>query len=291
MPNKKNYDYIIPGYKFPVSNVECVSNHYERRDKSTDTKSNGKLRHYVMVRCPFCKTEFEGRLDRLEFNPEKSEGPRTYCCNNCGQKHKRPYKDPWRDSPTNTAEKQGINLKRVKDYSGYIIGDSVILPASEGRTTHDGHAQWKALCSCGRTFYVDTGYIIGTRNNYIKCCCDVCSKAVSTGEQLVEKWLKDHQNLKFEHHHKFKDLRGLGGGLLDFDFAIFDNDQIKYLIEFNGKQHYEPVEFYGGIERFKKQQEHDKRKQEYCIKHNIILIEIPYNYKNLDDYLNQIEVK
>lgn len=278
-----NKDYIKPGYIFPVSELECISNSWMIKD------GGGNSRRMVRVRCNKCGYEMDKRVDYLEFNPLRVAGPRTDHCPNCEKKRKVP--DGWRDSPTNTAEKQGINLKRVKDYSGYIIGDSVILPASEGRTTHDGHAQWKALCSCGRTFYVDTGYIIGTRNNYIKCCCDVCSKAVSTGEQLVEKWLKNHQNLTFEHHHKFKDLRGLGGGLLDFDFAIFDNDQIKYLIEFNGKQHYEPVEFYGGIERFKKQQEHDKRKQEYCIKHNIILIEIPYNYKNLDDYLNQIEVK
>ena len=289
---KKDYSYIKPGYKFPISDIECISNEYSRRDTPTTAKPNGCLRHYVMVKCPFCGLEFEGRLDRLTFNPEKAEGPRTYCCNDCGQKHRRPYKDPWRDSVTNTAAKEGINLNRVsQDYTGYNLVDSIILPASEGYTTSDGHARWKALCSCGRTFYVDTGNITGSRSGYIKCSCEVCSKAMSNGEQLIEKWLKNHTNLTFERQYRFSDLRGLGEGLLSFDFAIFKNNKVKYLIEFNGAQHYKPIEYFGGEQHFKKQQEHDERKRAYCREHGIKLIEIPYNYNKLENYLKELEDK
>ena len=36
----------------------------------------------------------------------------------------------------------------------------------------------------------------------------------------------------------------------------------------------------------------EERKEivKYCLEHNIKLIEIPYNYENIDDYLNQILV-
>ena len=188
------------------------------------------------------------------------------------------------------AAKEGINLNRVTyDFTGYNLIDSIILPASEGYTTSDGHARWKALCSCGRTFYVDTGNITGSRSGRIRCSCEVCSKAMSTGEQLIENWLKQHRYLTFERQYKFEDLRGLGDGLLSFDFAVFKNNRLKYLIEFNGAQHYKAIDYFGGEEQFKKQQEHDERKRAYCREHNIQLIEIPYNYNDLNTYLKILE--
>ena len=48
------------------------------------------------------------------------------------------------------------------------------------------------------------------------------------------------------------------------------------LIEYNGIQHYEPVEYFGGERQFKIQQEHDKRKRKYAEDNKINLIEISY---------------
>ena len=59
--------------------------------------------------------------------------------------------------------------------------------------------------------------------------------------------------------------------------VIFDKDnKIKILIEFQGKQHYEPIEYFGGQEQFKKQVHHDNLKRQYCKKYNYKLLEIPY---------------
>ena len=112
---KKDYSYIKIGYKFPVSNIKCLSEEYSRRDAPTAAHQQGCLRHYVKCECPFCKSEFEGRLDRLEFNPEKQKGPRTLCCKLCSLTHKRPFEDPWRADPGNHAEKQGINISRTEN--------------------------------------------------------------------------------------------------------------------------------------------------------------------------------
>ena len=94
----KDYSYIKIGYEFPVSHIKCLGDEYSKRDAPTTSKPEGRLRHYVKCECPFCKLEFEGRLDRLEFNPEKQNGPRTLCCKLCSLTHKRPFEDLWRAS-------------------------------------------------------------------------------------------------------------------------------------------------------------------------------------------------
>lgn len=104
--------------------------------------------------------------------------------------------------------------------------------------------------------------------------CTSCNQ--SSGEKVISETLERYQ-IKNETEYKFSDLFGLGGGLLRFDFATFKEDgEIDFLIEFDGKQHFEPVEIMGGKEKFEIVQNHDKRKNAYCEKNNIKLIRIPY---------------
>ncbi len=283
---KKNYSYIKPGYIFPVSNIKCTSEEYERRDEPTASKQNGTLRHYVMVECPFCGIEFEGRVDRLEFNPEKQPGPRTLCCKKCSLTHKRPFEDPWRSSEGNHAAKNGINISRTENLEGQIFGELVIGPAKDGYTDKFGLAWWPYKCSCGR-YGFKRGNTLHKNKNF---ACERCLGSMSMDERATADWLELH-NIKYETHVKFDKLYGTGGGQLSYDFIIRNKEkQIIYAIENQGKQHYEPIDFFGGEEQFKKQQIHDNLKREYCSTHNIKLIEIPYNYNTLDEYLNQILV-
>jgi hypothetical protein len=66
-----------------------------------------------------------------------------------------------------------------------------------------------------------------------------------------------------------------------FDFYVNN----KYLIEYDGEQHFAPCRF-GSIpqeeaeQRFKKQQEYDKLKNQWCKEHKIPLIRIPYTHYN-----------
>ena len=50
-------------------------------------------------------------------------------------------------------------------------------------------------------------------------------------------------------------------------------------IEYQGVQHYKPIEYFGGEEHFKHQQENDKKKRMLCKRNGVILIEWPYNEK------------
>ena len=97
----------------------------------------------------------------------------------------------------------------------------------------------------------------------------------------------DAAGLDYQEEYTFPDLVSSSGRPLRFDFAVFDdNGDLDFLIEFQGIQHYEPVEIFGGEEQFKIQQEHDKRKCEYAKTHNITLIEIPYwDFENIETIL------
>jgi hypothetical protein len=98
----------------------------------------------------------------------------------------------------------------------------------------------------------------------------------SRGEIKIEDILKS-AGLIFREEYSFKDLVSLTGRPLRFDFAVFDDEgEIDFLIEFQGIQHYEPKEKFGGIQGLKKQQYNDMQKRVYCKKHNIPLVIIPY---------------
>ena len=63
-------------------------------------------------------------------------------------------------------------------------------------------------------------------------------------------------------------------------------EEINLAIEYNGKQHYEPIDFFGGKDGLINNQNRDRLKKLKCIENNVHLIEIKYN----DDINNSINV-
>ena len=59
------------------------------------------------------------------------------------------------------------------------------------------------------------------------------------------------------------------------------------MIEYQGRQHYEPYEKFGGNEKFISQVYHDGIKVGYCMAKNIPLLTIPY-YQNNDDMITNL---
>lgn len=106
----------------------------------------------------------------------------------------------------------------------------------------------------------------------------------SRGEIKIEEVLIS-AGLVFEEEYSFPDLVSSSGRPLRFDFAVFDdNHDLDFLIEYQGIQHYEPKSKFGGYSGLRKQQYNDMKKREYCKKHRIILIEIPYTVEGQINY-------
>lgn len=122
----------------------------------------------------------------------------------------------------------------------------------------------------GESFYSQIGHVISGE-------CTGSKK--SNGEEFFANAL-DVLSIPYKREYAFKDLISDTGNLLRFDFAIPYNDKT-ILVELNGKQHYFPVEFFGGEENFKRLQEHDKLKEQYVNSHeNLYLEKILYTDYN-----------
>ena len=106
--------------------------------------------------------------------------------------------------------------------------------------------------------------------------CPECN--ISKGEKMIEDWF-DKNNILYESQKKFEDCVNIFP--LSFDFYLPNHN---ILIEYNGIQHYKPVDYFGGQKVFENQVLRDNIKKDYCQKNNILLIEIPY-YSDLDEEL------
>ena len=81
----------------------------------------------------------------------------------------------------------------------------------------------------------------------------------SRGEIKIEEILKE-SGLVFKEEYSFDDLLSSTGRPLRFDFAVFeDNGDIDFLIEYQGIQHYQPKEKFGGWQGLRKQQFYDMK--------------------------------
>lgn len=119
--------------------------------------------------------------------------------------------------------------------------------------------------------------------------CPSCQTVKSKLETEIEKYLKCH-NIHYETQKKYSDLLGVNSGLLSYDFYLSDAN---LLIEAQGIQHDTAVDHFGGQDQFKVQKEHDRRKKEYALNHNIGFLEIWYHSVGcvdsiLDSYFSKI---
>ena len=104
--------------------------------------------------------------------------------------------------------------------------------------------------------------------------CPVCSYSKAEKE-LLKYFVDSHINNKQQ--YSFKNLVGLNGGSLKFDFALCDKeDNILFLLEYQGQQHYRLTGWMMNQEEFETLQKHDKLKYEYCKNNNIPLEYISY---------------
>lgn len=198
-------------------------------------------------------------------------------CNVCGNE--------WRTTPSDTlrgkhgcpkcAGKQEYTedeiIKKIHDASN---GDIEVIGNPKGvRNYVEVHCK-----KCGHTWEALPTHL------FRGVGCPICSPT-SKGEDTAYEWLKEHFNGDFISYKKFDDLTGTGGGLLSYDFYIPSKNMC---IEMQGRQHYEPVSRFGGEPQFQTQQEHDRRKRQYCIDNGITLLEIPYtDYDNIEKILEK----
>lgn len=164
------------------------------------------------------------------------------------------------------------------DETGKRYGKLLVLERSA--KTDGSHIFWRCKCDCGNICDINGTYLrSGVSTN---CGCER-----SVGEQKITKILQEN-NINFKREFTFPDLFGDKGGKLRFDFGILNsNNDLLYLIEYDGIQHFEINCFGNNEDDFNILKKYDKIKEDYCKNNNIPLLRIPYtklgtlNFKDL----------
>lgn len=132
-------------------------------------------------------------------------------------------------------------------------------------------AQPKVLCRCvcGTEKFIAIKNLKGQSHSHtISCGC----QQQSAGELKIMN-LFEENSINYQEQYYISEFSKFA----PFDFAIFNNEKkLLGLIEYDGEQHFKPVEAWGGEEKLKIQQERDMKKNQWCKENNIRLIRIPY---------------
>lgn len=133
---------------------------------------------------------------------------------------------------------------------------------------------------CGNEWMVKPNSIL-SGNGCPKC-------AFSKGERKITEVLSS-LHTSYIPQYKFADCRNKVP--LSFDFYL---PELNTLIEYQGQQHYEPVDFGGmgkkrSITKYEENCQRDQIKRDYALNNKISLIEIPYwEYDNIDSILLRV---
>lgn len=165
----------------------------------------------------------------------------------------------------------------VEDLTGQKFNHLLVIKRVDN-VDNGVHVAWLCLCDCGRYTIVRSTQL---KKGATQSCG--CGK-FSINSEKVSKCLEMY-GIEFEIEYKFNDLYRYKGHCLRFDFALFENEILKGLIEYQGQQHYEEridSEF-GKVQR----EITDVMKKDYCIKKNIPLFEIKYD-DDIDKRVSEI---
>lgn len=117
---------------------------------------------------------------------------------------------------------------------------------------------------CGKDYPVTpNGFLSGTR-------CPFCSQ--SRGEHIITLIL-DSLHISYVYQKRFDSC--FYKEVLPFDFYLPDYN---LCIEYDGIQHYQPVEFFGGEDNFKLTKLRDSIKTDWCKNNDVNLLRVPYIY-------------
>ena len=148
------------------------------------------------------------------------------------------------------------NLSKIKKpYSKDITGNRYGKLVALEQTDKKGKTYfWKCKCDCGRYCEKELQYL--ENGDTISCGC------VNSKQNCKIADLLKQNNISFEEEKiLFKNFR--------FDFFVKN----KYVIEFDGIQHFKQRESREPLEEIRKR---DLEKNHYCFENNIPIIRIPY---------------
>lgn len=182
---------------------------------------------------------------------------------------------------------KALRQSHVKDLSNQIFGFLKVNRQATEEEILKNHFSikegiyWNCQClKCGsKDIIVRTEYL----KDGIKKSCGCIQ---SFNEVFIREILKEN-NINFKTEYIIPNLKSINLGNLRFDFAIFNDDgNIKYIIEYDGAQHFLNNKAWN--KKLITTHQNDILKNKYCFENNIPIIRIPYysNYSKEDLFLD-----
>jgi hypothetical protein len=171
----------------------------------------------------------------------------------------------------------GIRLE-YKDVKQIVEADKYELVS----TTYTNNTEKLTMqCDKGHRFEMNMSNF--NQGNRCPTCCS------SKGEKRIRDYLIS-KNIKFSEQYRIKDCKNIRP--LPFDFAILNEDStLNCLIEYDGRQHFEVANCFGGIDAFNTTKINDEIKNNYCFENEIRLIRIPYtDFNVINSILDSIDL-
>ena len=273
---EKGYDLPVESYVNSSTKInhKCSKGHIYEQEPSSHLRGYG---------CPYCaRNKKKSTQDYIRECKEKGyDLPiEDYKGVNVKIKHKCKYGHIYEQKPNTHLSGRGCyeckyNKYRFESddsYLNYCKTKNLDIPISSYKNQL---AKVEYRCSLGHTYKQ-------TPSQHKYYGCPVCKE--SKGEKFIRNYLNEH-SIKYISQKRFHDLKDKT--YLSYDFYL---PKQKVLIEYQGRQHYEENDFFGGKERFKQQQLHDKLKREYAKNNGYKLLELHYSLNNqekVNKYLNR----
>ena len=128
-------------------------------------------------------------------------------------------------------------------------------------------------------------YMVTPRAFFIGNRCPACKYRKSKGEKAIARFSKSN-SLHFDTEVTFDDCNN--DKSLFFDFKYINGDNI-VLVEHDGKQHYKPVNYFGGKQQWKKQVRRDRIKDNFALSNNIPLLRVNYMDRDNGTLIDKVE--
>lgn len=257
----QSYDsHINKGYKCPECSQQERRNSFNQFIVSSRRIYGDK---YLYPKQPFLGKEHELRIICPEHG-EFFKTPINFIHNKqgCPKCTEEEYRKLWNNQ----------FLERAKQ----VHGDRYDYSKVEYR---DNHTKVCIICP-------EHGEFWQTPNNHVSQHqgCPQCAKESSSfGESVIKRYLTEH-NIKFIHDEPCLDWL-IYDRKMKPDFWLPDYNLV---IEFDGIQHFEPVEQFGGEKMLIETQKRDKKKEELCQEHGVEVLRIPYwELRNISKILDK----
>lgn len=260
---KSNYDEAIKNNKKLFCSKECAKN--IQKPKWTDIQSLFNEEGYILI-----SSEYINAKTKLEYicPRHKEYGNQYITYNNLKQGFGCKY-----CGIENIAEKRRLSFDEVKNV--FEKHDMILLD----QEYKNANTPLAYICKYHKEF----GIQYMALSNAYKQHCPYCN--IIKGEDKISRYLLEY-NIEFEHPKSYDNLLGIKGGKLSYDFYL---PKFNLLIEYQGKQHEQPIAHFGGDEQFEIQKEHDYRKRNYAKDNDINLLEIwYYDFNNIEKILDEI---